>query len=54
MMNIIPQKAGPEVSFSYPKNIIRILNHDSQDARINLIQFGLESQGILIFLNFYL
>ena len=44
---IIPRKAGPEVSFSYPKNIIRLPNHDSQDSRINMIQFGRGSQGIL-------
>ena len=44
---IIPRKAGPEVSFSYPKNIIRIPNHDSQDSRINMMQFGRGARGIL-------
>ncbi len=44
LIDIIPRKAGPEVSFSYPKNIIRIPNHDSQDSRINMIQFGRGSQ----------
>ena len=43
--HIIPRKAGSEVSFLYPKNISHIPNHDSQDSRINMIQFGRGSHG---------